>query len=107
MKRSLLVLGLAVMATAGGAQGPPTRPSATITAFLDCQNMFCDFDYFRTELAMVNWVRDRSVADVHLLVTRQETGSGGSEHTGPTRTSFCTIPAAIASGRTASSRSAS
>ena len=83
MKRFLVVLTLclAVLAPAGGAQETSTPASNTITAYLDCQNLFCDFDYFRTELAMVNWVRDRAVADVHLLVTRQETGSGGDEHT--------------------------
>ena len=29
----------------------------------------------------MNWVRDRQVADVHVLVTEQETGAGGDEYT--------------------------
>jgi hypothetical protein len=51
---------------------------ATINVFLDCN--FCDFNYIREEIAFVNWVRDRAVADVHLLATSQRTGGGGSEY---------------------------
>jgi hypothetical protein len=56
-------------------------PQSALNAYLDCQNTFCDFDYFRTEIGVVNWVRDRAVADLHLLVTSQQTGSGGREYT--------------------------
>jgi hypothetical protein len=59
----------------------PTATSASINVYLDCEAFGCDFDYFRTELTMVNWVRDRQVADIHLLVTTQQTGSGGREFT--------------------------
>ena len=48
--------------------------------FLDCRAN-CDFDFMRTEITYVDWVRDRSVADVHLLVTSQDAGAGGSEFT--------------------------
>jgi len=47
--------------------------------FLDC--LGCDTDYIRTEIAFVNYVRDRKEADVHILVTVQRTGSGGREYT--------------------------
>ncbi len=43
--------------------------------FLDCQ--FCDDDFVRREVTFVDWVRDRSDADVHVLVTSQRTASGG------------------------------
>lgn len=52
---------------------------ATINVFLDCSHS-CDFDFIRTEVPYVNWVRDRTDSDVHLLVTRQETGGGGTEY---------------------------
>ena len=55
--------------------------TARVGVYLDCQTTYCDFDFFRTELTLVNWVRDRQVADVHLLVTTQATGAGGSEYT--------------------------
>ena len=78
----LLAALLIVIASPSGAQEPPVPASSpTLSVYLDCQNVFCDFDYLRTELAAVNWVRDRAVADVHLLVTTQQTGSGGSEYT--------------------------
>lgn len=58
-------------------QAVPTPPqSQTLSVFLDCDD--CDDDYVRTEIAYVNWVRDRTVADVHVLVTSQD-AAGGSE----------------------------
>jgi len=52
--------------------------SQTLNLFTDCQ--FCDKDYFREKVSYVNHVRDREDADVHMLVTSQTTGSGGSEY---------------------------
>ena len=67
---------------------PPTQLAGQATAtsdvprvFLDCQNTWCDFDFLRTEITFVDWVRDRRVAQIHLLVTSQQTGSGGREYT--------------------------
>lgn len=45
--------------------------------FLDCQASDCDSDYFRTEIDFVNWVRDRTLAQIHLIVTSSQTGGGG------------------------------
>jgi hypothetical protein len=47
--------------------------------FVDCTN--CDMDYIRTEITFVNYVRDRKDAQVHVLITTQSTGSGGTEYT--------------------------
>ena len=60
------------------AQGPPPGPPATgqLRIFLDCQYE-CDFDFLRTNVAFVDWVRDRESSDVHVLVTTQTTGGGG------------------------------
>lgn len=56
--------------------------SALISLFFDCQAPSCrDEDYFRRALPFVNWVRDREVADVHVLVTSQTTGGGGRQYT--------------------------
>lgn len=49
--------------------------------FLDCQANGCDTDYLRTELTWLNFVRDRTLAMVHILATSQPTGSGGTELT--------------------------
>lgn len=47
--------------------------------FLDCWR--CDRDYIRTNVTFVNYVRDRQIADIHILVTIQRTGPGGREYT--------------------------
>ena len=57
------------------AQQPPA--DARPNVFLDCEDDLCDPDYFRTEIPWVNWVRQRQDADVHLIVTSEETGGGG------------------------------
>lgn len=57
------------------AQQPP--PDARPNVFLDCEGDHCDADYLRTEIPWVNWVRQRQDADVHLIVTSEETGGGG------------------------------
>lgn len=46
--------------------------------FLDCHQ--CDMDFIRNEITFVNFVRDRQIADVHVLVTIQVTGAGGREY---------------------------
>lgn len=38
-------------------------------------------DFMRTELAWVDYMRDRADADVHVLVTREGTGGGGGAYT--------------------------
>jgi hypothetical protein len=38
-------------------------------------------DFFRREIPLVNWVRDREDSDVHVLVTTQTTGGGGRAYT--------------------------
>ena len=47
--------------------------------FLDCPS--CDENFIRTEVTFVNYVRDRTAADIHVLVTTQPTGGGGTEYT--------------------------
>src|SRR4051812_12316685 len=83
--RSLLVALCFCLAPAGlvaQSTGTSIQPAAglpsTINVFLDCSYM-CDFDFVRTEIPYVNWVRDRADADVHLLITAQSTGGGGME----------------------------
>lgn len=50
-----------------------------LAVFLDCG--FCDGTFIRQEMTYVDYVRDREVADVHVLVTRENTGAGGAAHT--------------------------
>jgi hypothetical protein len=55
------------------------QPPAQIKVFLDCDSCFSDF--LRSEIEFVDYVRDRTEAEVHVLITRAQTGSGGSEYT--------------------------
>jgi hypothetical protein len=57
-----------------------TAQDSAVRVFLDCPDTFCDFDYYRTEITFVNWMRERTYAQVHVLVTTQSTG-GGREYT--------------------------
>jgi hypothetical protein len=81
----LAVLGIAEDVLARGRQAPsqPTSPAVAtarqLKLFLDCES--CFQDYLRTEITFVDFVRDRTEADVHVLITRASTGAGGSEHT--------------------------
>jgi hypothetical protein len=64
--------------TGAAAQEPGDGVRATaLRVFLDCSAFPCDFDYFRTEVGFVSWVRDRTLAQVHLIITSSETGGGG------------------------------
>ena len=65
---------------AAAQEAPPADRTEAIRVFLDCK-FSCDETYLRQEMTIVNWVRDRTVADVHVLVTTQETGGGGREYT--------------------------
>jgi hypothetical protein len=74
----LLLTSTAPVGAQEAAQKPP--PPAPVRVFIDCQSASCDYEYFRTEIAFVDHVRDRKDADVHVLVTGQTTGSGGLEY---------------------------
>jgi len=49
-----------------------------VNVYLDCNR--CDRDFIRQEVDYVNYVRDRQDADIHLFITTQNTGSGGTEY---------------------------
>ena len=74
---TLLMPG-SVLAQTPAAIQPIDRP---LRVFVDCRSRGCDGEFFRTELAWVDHVRDQNDADVHVLVTGQGTGGGGTEYT--------------------------
>ncbi len=51
----------------------------TVRVFIDCQTR-CDTDHFQREIEFVDYVRDQRDADVHVLITQQRTGAGGSRY---------------------------
>ncbi|MGE5521010.1 MAG: hypothetical protein ACM3VS_13850 [Candidatus Dadabacteria bacterium] len=76
MRKVLLLLMLAFFCNQLFAQSNNNK----IKVFLDCSWM-CDFDYVRNEMKMVDFVRDRFDADVHVLVNSQHSSSGGTQPT--------------------------
>ena len=76
---------LALARPAFPAQAPAPQPAAApaqhpmVRVFLDCPR--CDEDYLKREVTFIDYVRNREDADIHVLVTTQETGGGGVQFT--------------------------
>ena len=46
--------------------------------FVDCG--LCDMNFLKEQIAIVNYVRDRKDADIHILFTSQRTAAGGTDY---------------------------
>lgn len=57
----------------------PQYPSR-LKVFFDCSSAWCDIQYIRTEINVVDFLLDNEAADVHVLVTSQNTGGGGTQY---------------------------
>ncbi len=82
--RTAVLLGLLLLAwpVRAAAQAPAAPLQAeNVKVFIDCVNVYCDFDFLRTEINFIDHVRDRRDADVHVLVTGESTGGGGRKYT--------------------------
>ena len=77
LRGALILLGLLIVVfqfpTDASAQ---TRPRI----FFDCDGRDCNSQHYRTEIDWVDWVNDREVADVHLIVSSLSMGAGGREY---------------------------
>jgi hypothetical protein len=87
MKRALLTVISMLMLIPVVSAAQDTEQSSRLEelkaqaprVFIDCDH--CDRDYYREEITYVNYVRDRKDADIHVLITEMDTGSGGREYT--------------------------
>jgi len=66
-----------VLAQDGPSEKKNLREDA-LNVFMDSHHI--SMDYIRREIPYVNYVRDRKEADVHIMITRRGTGSGGNEY---------------------------
>ncbi|MBN2000477.1 hypothetical protein JW935_23200 [candidate division KSB1 bacterium] len=73
------LLNLAAQISAIAADKKSEISALAPKIFLDCS--YCDFDYIRSEINFLNYVIDRKEADIHIMVTHQNTASGGQETT--------------------------
>jgi hypothetical protein len=86
MLRTMLALGLALTAAARAEPSDSTaaRPDSSwrdLAPRLYIQDeTWSDIDFIKTEVTFVNYVRDRTEADVQLTITCQATGDGGREY---------------------------
>ena len=77
---SLIILSLPLLLS--GQEGEEERSTSrrrAVKVFLDCRN--CDMNYIRQEIPYINYVRDVREAQVFILVTEQNAGSGGRQYT--------------------------
>lgn len=56
-----------------------TARKNAVRVFIDCHS--CDMNYTRQQIPYVNYVRDVREAQVYILVTSQDAGSGGNQYT--------------------------
>lgn len=56
-----------------------TLRKGAVKVFLDCQS--CDMNFTRQQINFVNFVRDVKEAQVFILITQQNAGSGGTQYT--------------------------
>jgi hypothetical protein len=56
-----------------------TLRKGAVKVFLDCQS--CDMNFTRQQINFVNFVRDVKEAQVFILITQQNAGSGGTQFT--------------------------
>jgi hypothetical protein len=75
MKKIVFLLGLLVLTLSGF-----TQAGNRMKVFLDCsQTWVCNTEYVRSEIRLVDFVRDRFDADLHVLVNHQNSSSGGTQ----------------------------
>ena len=54
-------------------------PQVKLKVFIDCRGG-CDTRYLRSEINILDFVTDRTAADLHVLMTSQHVGSGGRNY---------------------------
>ncbi len=77
--RRLILSAVVALAGVMPASAQVTVPPPPLKLFIDCWE--CDSEFLRQNLRFVDYVRDRVGADLHVLVTSQSTGSGGTSWT--------------------------
>jgi hypothetical protein len=79
----VILLFLIIYTESGLGQKIPVEADTTrrsaVKIFLDCQE--CDMNYIRQEIPYINYVRDVREAQVYILETNQDAGSGGDQFT--------------------------
>lgn len=56
------------------------KPPERLKVFIDCSGTWCNMDFIRSEITLVDFSLDHVAADVHVLITSQMTGGGGEKY---------------------------
>jgi len=54
------------------------KTNDNVKLFIDC-NANCDMTFIKTEINYIDFVPDRFISNDYVMITSQETGSGGEE----------------------------
>ncbi|MBD0293790.1 MAG: hypothetical protein ICV84_01110, partial [Flavisolibacter sp.] len=57
------------------------QPITRLKLYIACTQSYCDFDYIRQQLPIVDFVQDRKESDFHILIITQQTGNGDKQYT--------------------------
>ena len=77
-KQTLLICLMAIFFTSIiNAQNKPNNKDE-IKVAIDC-TAWCDMSYIKTEINYVDFVPDRLLSNIYIMITSQSTGSGGEE----------------------------
>ncbi len=69
---------LLFLSLSSGAQSTPGNKKLKV--FIDCSDTWCDMTFIRSEINIVDFMLDPIASDVHVLITSQNTGSGGNRY---------------------------
>lgn len=78
MRKLLPLLTLILLSQFSNGQN--NTASHRLKIFIDCSNTWCDLAFIKTEINIVDYLLDNQAADLHVLITEQSTGSGGSQY---------------------------
>jgi hypothetical protein len=79
MRKPFLLITLLLLAFFIKAQNN-SQSTHRLKVFIDCSNTWCDQSFIKTEINIVDFLLDNQAADLHILITEQSTGSGGSQY---------------------------
>jgi len=75
---SFIILSLNIKAQNNNKNDSLSSRETAVNLYLDCNS--CDLTYFRQNFTLINYVRDRKVADVQVIVSTMRNGGGGKEY---------------------------
>ncbi len=80
MKKLLYLLLSYFFFTSNALAQNNEKPIDRLKIFVDCVNTYCAITYLKSEITVVDFLLDNKAADVHIIITEQNTGGGGEQY---------------------------